>query len=317
MRGGLGGEYEISLQTGDHVLRAIDQKRYEVLDVVITKAGEWLLRGIARNPQELLHQVDLVFIALHNMCAENGPIQKILDDSGVSYTGSQTFPSAVANHKAITKDRLASHGVKMPQHMIVGKDVLPNTAGAAASIGTLFGPRYVIKPLTGGSSVGTMYAESQMMLEQALRTALSVYPEVLVEEYIEGKEATCGIIEDFRDEKTYALPPVDVVRSTPLFEYAQKLAATSEHVCPSCLRHEEKKEIARLARLAHEVIGASQYSRSDFIVAHDGVYFLEINTLPDLRQSSLMAQALQAVGVRYVEFIAHLLTLTARKKRSL
>lgn len=316
LRGGLGGEYELSLQTGAHVIRAIDSRSYEVLDVVISKAGEWLLRGIARNPQELLHQVDLVFIALHNICGENGPIQKILDASGVRYTGSQAFPSAIANHKTMTKDKLVAHGVKMPQHMIVGKDVLPNAAGAAASISTLFGPRYVIKPVTGGSSVGAMYAESTPMLEQALRTALAVYAEVIVEEYIEGREATCGVIENFRNQETYALPPVEISHTTPLFEYKQKYAADTEHECPSCLGQRDKEELERLARLAHIVVGASHYSRSDFIVAKDGVYFLELNTLPDIRESSLMARAVRAVGSTYVEFIAHLLTLASRRKRN-
>lgn len=316
LRGGLGSEYELSLQTGEHVMRAIDTKRYEVLDVVITKAGEWLLRGKVRAPKEILHQVELVFVALHNMCGENGPIQRILDDCGVRYTGSQAFAHGVANHKAMAKNSLLSHGVRMPQHMIVARDVLPNISGAAASVGMLFGPRYVIKAITGGSSVGTMYAEGTLMLEQALRTALSVYPEVLVEEFIEGKEATCGVIEDFRDQKSYALPPVEVVHTAPIFNYSQKYHLELEHRCPSCFLREEKQEIERLAKLAHEVIGASHYSRSDFIVARDGIYFLEINTLPDLRETSLMAKALAVVGSNYVELIAHLLTLAAKNKRS-
>lgn len=316
LRGGLGDEYALSLKTGEDVMHAIDARFYEVLDVVVSKSGEWILRGKVRKPQEILHQVDLVFVALHNMCGVNGFIQKILDDSGVRYTGSNAFTHAIAQHKAMAKERVGERGVRMPQHMMVGRDVLENLGGAAASIGTLFGPRYVVKPVTGGSSLGTIFVESVPMLERALRTALSVYPEVMVEEYIEGVEATCGVVEDFRNEKTYALPPVEVVRTTPLFEHTQKIQNELERRCPAQLHLDEKKEIERLARLIHESVGASHYSRSDFIVTKDAIYFLEINTAPDLRASSLMAHALEVVGATYEELITHLLTLAHRRKRT-
>ncbi len=309
LRGGPSEEYEVSLKTGASVLRALDPQRYEVVDVVIAKNGEWLLRGVRREPRDIFHMVDVVFVALHGAYGEDGTVQRLMDSTGVKYTGSRAFPSAVALNKPLTKDRLMSHGVKMARHMVVGRDVKGNLPGAVMAISELFGPRYIVKPLSSGSSVGTMFAESPLMLEQALRTALELYEQVLVEEFIEGKEATCGVVERFRDRDLYALPPIEIRRQTPVWGYDAKYDGSVEELCPGNFTHDEKDEIERLALLAHETLGLSHYSRSDFIVADDGIYFLEVNTLPGLTETSLLPKALDAVGCAYRDFVEHLIRL--------
>lgn len=312
LRGGPSEEYVVSLKTGESVIRAIDPERYEVIDVVISKSGEWLLRGMVREPREILRQVDIAFLALHGAYGEDGTVQRLLDSTGVKYTGSRSLSSAIALNKVMTKERLESHGVRMAKHMVVGKDMLSNLSGAVASIACLFGPRYIIKPIASGSSIGTLFAESPLMLEQALRTALSVYDQALVEEYIEGKEATCGVVEKFRDRETYALPPIEIARTGNVFDYESKYDGSVEEICPGRFTFEEKQEIERLAILAHKELGLSHYSRSDFIIGNDGIYFLEVNTLPGLTNESLLPKALEAVGCSYEEFIEHLLTLAQK-----
>lgn len=309
LRGGPSEEYEVSLMTGASVLRSLDPTRYEIVDVVIAKNGDWLLRGLKRDPRDIFHMVDVVFVALHGAYGEDGTVQRLMDSTGVKYTGSRSFPSAIALNKPMTKDRLAEHGVKMARHMVVGRDVRDNLAGAVMAIVELFGPRYIIKPLSSGSSVGTMFAESAIMLEQALRTALDVYDQVLVEEFIEGKEATCGVVEKFRDKHHYALPPIEIRRNTPVWGYEAKYDGSVEELCPGNFSFAEKEEIERIALLAHETLGLSHYSRSDFIVADDGIYFLEVNTLPGLTETSLLPKALEAVGCAYADFIEHLIKL--------
>jgi D-alanine-D-alanine ligase len=309
LRGGPSEEYDVSIQTGASVIRALDPHRYEVVDVVISKQGDWLLRGVRREPRDIFHMVDVVFVALHGAYGEDGTVQRLMDSTGVKYTGSRAFSAAIAMHKGLTKDRLETHGVKMARHMLVSKDALQNVVGAATAIAALFGPRYIVKPVSGGSSVGTIFAESPVMLEQALRTSLEVYDQVIVEEYVEGKEATCGVVEGFRDRKHYALPPVEIRRATPVWGYEAKYDGSVEEVCPGNFSREEKEEIERIALLAHDTLGLSHYSRSDFIVAGDGVYFLEVNTLPGLTPTSLLPKALEAVGCSYAAFIEHLLHL--------
>ncbi len=309
LRGGPSEEYDVSLKTGEGVLGAIDRNRYEPLDIVITKAGDWLLRGMTREPRDILHQVDVVFIALHGAYGEDGQVQRLLDSAGVKYTGSGAMASAIALNKVMTKDHMLPHGVHVARHMVLDKDVRQNISGASASVAELFGPRYIVKPIASGSSVGTLFAESPLMLERALDTALSVYDRVLVEEYIEGTEATCAVVENFRDHARYALPPIEIANKKPVWGYEAKYDGSVEEICPGRFSFEDKKEIERLSLLAHEVLGLSHYSRSDFIVAKDGIYFLETNTLPGLTATSLVPKALDAVGCSYPAFIDHLITL--------
>lgn len=309
LRGGPSEEFDVSLKTGESVLRAINRDRYEPIDIVITKGGEWLLRGMVRDPRDIFNQVDLVFVALHGAFGEDGQVQRMMDSMGVKYTGSRAFSSALAMNKVLTKDHLANSDVTMAQHMVVGKDVKDNIPGTVAAISSLFGPRYIVKPISSGSSHGTLFAESPLMLERALSTALSTYDQVIVEEYIEGKEATCGVVENFRDQKHYALPPIEIERDTPVWGYEAKYDGSVSEICPGRFSHEDKVEIERLALLVHETMGLAHYSRSDFIVTPQGIYFLEVNTLPGMTPTSLLPKALDAVGCTYEDFIEHLLTL--------
>src|SRR3989344_651596 len=279
LRGGAGEEYDSSLRTGESVLAVLDRDLYDPLDVVITKSGEWLLHGRVRTPQEVIEHIDLGFIALHGAYGEDGTIQRLFDMAHVPHTGSRAFPSAIALHKVLTKDKLASIGVRMPRHMSVRSSARANIDGLITAIDELFGPKYVVKPIHGSSSVGRYIAENNHALYVALGKALSEYEQVLVEEFIEGREATCIVINNFRDQKLYALPAIEIVppSDASFFNYDVKYNGMTEEICPGRFSREEKEEIEAVDRLAHEALELSQYSRPDFIVARDGVYFLAPN----------------------------------------
>lgn len=309
LRGGPSEEYDVSLRTGEGVLAAIDRARYDPLDVTITRSGDWLLGGRTRSPHEILACVDVAFIALHGSYGEDGTVQRLLETHGVPYTGSAPFPSAIALNKVMTKDRLRDLEVRMPQHFLATAEAKENIEGLVDSIRELFGPRYVVKPVSGGSSIGTQIADNPQVLYAALKKGLEVYEQMLVEELIEGKEATCGVINNFRDQRLYALPAIEIVppQDAGFFDYAVKYNGATEEICPGRFRRDEKDELERVARLVHEELGLSQYSRSDFMVSPQGIYFLEVNTLPGLTAASLLPKALQAVGCTYEEFVEHLL----------
>ena len=310
LRGGPSEEYNISLNTGGSVLDALDQNKYHPIDVVITRSGEWLQNGHMRSPESILQSVDVVFVALHGTYGEDGTVQRLMDKFGVRYTGSRAFPSAIAMNKAMTKDRLHDMGVRMAQHMLVTRDSKNSMHGVVASISNMFGPKYVIKPIGSGSSVGVDIVENALMLQSALQKALEQYEQVLVEEYIGGREATCGVINNFRDRPIYALPPIEIIppENAGYFDYKVKYDGTTKEICPGKFSQAEKEEIERVARTVHEALELSQYSRTDFIVSPHGIYFLEVNTLPGLTPESLMPKALTAVGATYESFIDHLLT---------
>lgn len=317
LRGGPSEEYDVSLKTGASVLAALDRERYQPLDVTVTKSGEWLLGGRTRAPREILAGTDAAFIALHGVYGEDGQVQRVLAAAGVPYTGSHAFQSAIALNKAMTKDRLRDAGIRMARHMLVSRSAAGNAEGLARSISELFGPRYVLKPVGGGSSIGTQIVESTPALAVALAKGLAAYEQLLVEEFVSGKEATCGVVNNFRGQPLYALPAVEIVPpvDASFFDYEVKYNGRTEEICPGRFTQGEKAELERLAKLVHETLELSQYSRSDFIIAADGIYFLEVNTLPGLTPESLMPKALNAVGCAYGEFVNHLVEDALRSAR--
>jgi D-alanine-D-alanine ligase len=308
LRGGLSDEYAVSLQTGASVIEHLDRSQFDPVDIVITRNGEWLHEGRAKLPEQILYTVDVVFNALHGTFGEDGTVQRILDRHAVPYTGSKAYSSGIAMNKVLTKGHLENTGMKMAPHMHVTQDSLSDIHKISESIVNMFGPEYVIKPVASGSSVGTMMVKNPTLLPQALTDALKTNEEVMVEARIHGREATCGVAERYRDEKLYAFPPIEIVppAKADFFDNEVKYSGETEEICPARFDIGTKKEIERLAKLVHTELGLAQYSRSDFIVAKDGIYFLEVNTLPGLTPESLMPKAIKAVGGTYAGFIAHL-----------
>ncbi len=310
LRGGLSDEYKVSLWTGAAVLENIDKTKFDPLDIVISKNGEWLLNGRVMLPEHILHCVDVVFNALHGTYGEDGTVQRVLDRHGVPYTGSKAFASNLAMNKVLTKEYLKDSDIKLPDHLHITKDSLPEVARLSEKIVDMFGPQYVIKPVASGSSVGTMMVKNPLVLPQAITDALSHYDEIMVEARIPGREATCGVIERFRGDALYALPPIEIVvpAHVDFFNESVKYDGSTQEICPARFDYDVKNIIEVAARVVHETLGLSQYSRSDFIVNDDGVYFLEVNTLPGLTKESLFPKAINAIGGTYKEFISHLLT---------
>lgn len=310
LRGGISDEYPISLKTGASVLEHIDKNRFQPLDIVISRTGEWLFEGKERLPEHLLHCVDVVFNGLHGAYGEDGTVQRLLDRYGVPYTGSRAFASGIAMNKIATKQALKESGIRMPEHVHVTKDSLYDIGRVVDRIADTCGSEYVIKPVSSGSSLGTMVVKNKTMLRQALQDSLGRFDEVMVESRIEGREATCGVVERYRDTAYYALPPIEIVlpKHADFFDHSVKYNGKTQEFCPSSFSVKVKTSLEDAARLVHQSIGLSQYSRSDFIVAPDGIFFLEVNTLPGLTKESLLPKAITAVGGTYTDFITHLLT---------
>jgi len=314
LRGGPSSEYEVSLKTGARVLQALRENEMRTTDIVINKQGEWLLNGFAREPHQALSGIDVVFIALHGSYGEDGTVQRLLDLYSVPYTGSKPYPSALAMNKVMTKEYLAHTKIKVPPHMKVAKDT-GDLNRVVLAIDALFGPQYVVKPINGGSSIDTYLVEGVAGLYQALNQVLSKYDEVLVEQRIIGREATVGVIDNFRNQSIYSLPAIEILPppEANFFDYTAKYSGESEELCPGRFSRKEKEELEEIAALVHSTLNLSQYSRSDFIVAdkrdnqEEGVYFLEVNTLPGLTPNSLLPKALNAVGCHYNDFVQHLL----------
>lgn len=308
LRGGPSTEYEVSLQTGAGAITALQELGYDVRDVIISRTGEWLVQGFSRSPHQALLGVDAVFIGLHGAYGEDGTVQRILSRLNIPFTGSEAYASALAMNKVLTKEYLkkVSDRITMVPHLRIHKDAEAQMHRLITSIHERFGPDYVVKPVSGGSSIGTRMATAEN-LHSVIREVLAENDEVLVEKRIRGKEATVGVLEGFRNERVYALPAIEIVPpQEDFFSYDAKYSGQAQEVCPGCFSKDEKKALEEYAKEVHELLGLRHYSRSDFMVADDGIYFLEVNTLPGLTTQSLFPKAMEAVGSSYRELIDHL-----------
>lgn len=317
LRGGPSSEYEVSLKTGAGVLANLPE-HYEGIDVLIDKKGVWHIGGVPIEPSNLLKKADVAFIAMHGEYGEDGTVQRLLESLHIPFTGSGSLASAIGMNKHLAKKRFVDMGIKTPMHRVIKRE--DYNSNTAKDLWLTFTQPSVIKPATAGSSVGVTLAHSMKDIEEGLEKAFKVSDKVLVEELIKGREATCGVLEKFRDKDHYALMTVEIVpqKHQAFFDYEAKYSGESgaTEICPGNFSKEETSEIQRLAVLAHQAINASHYSRSDFIVhPKRGIYCLEINTLPGLTPASLLPKEMKAVGSSYGELLDHLIKLALEHKR--
>lgn len=309
MRGGPSHEYEVSLRTGQSVIEHLSPERYQTKDILITRDGAWHLNGLPTSLEHLRPQVDVIFNALHGKFGEDGEVQSLLDRFAIPYTGSGHLASALGMNKHLAKESFVKAGLMVPPGELVRADEdLP------ARIGEIFrhlAPPWVVKPLNRGSSVGLSYALTLADLARALSEAIRYSDIVLVERYLRGKEATCGVIDNFRNQDLYALPPIEIRRPAgeQVWGYESKYNGATKEVCPGNFTLKEKQAIEAAAVAAHQTLGLRHYSRSDFIVTPRGVYILETNTLPGMTSESLLPKALEVVGCPYPKFLDHVIDL--------
>lgn len=250
------------------------------------------------NVLELCALADLVFLALHGSCGEDGRVQAAFDLLGIPYTGAGYLSSAIAMDKDLTK-RLVSGVVNTPGWKTVeytAEDIDALVASARLPL--------VVKPVASGSSIGVSIAHTEEELRAALTEGLTLGGKTVLEQYIKGRELCMGILEGL------ALPSIEIVPKEGFYDYANKYqpgAATEVSPAPIPAEIEECLRAATLR--VYETIGLSVYSRADFILDADGqLWFLEINTLPGMTPTSLLPQEAAAAGISYPELCQRIVT---------
>ena len=258
------------------------------LDKVIASRKWKSPSRVGRRVFELCQLADVVFLGLHGACGEDGRIQAALDLMGVKYTGSGYLGSALAMDKDLTKKLIAGTGVKTPEWKLVDFDAesIPEIVASAKL-------PCVVKPVDSGSSIGVAIPETKEALENALTDNLK-YGRVMMEQYIRGREIDVGVLGD------RALPSIEIIPKQGFYDYKNKYqAGATVEICPTPIDPEIEKRLGEAALKVHRALGLRSYSRSDFIVSGEDVYFLEINTLPGMTPTSLMPQEAAAVGIDY------------------
>lgn len=257
----------------------------------------------------------LVFLfALHGGEGENGTLQARFESRGVGYTGSDAASSARAFDKAITKSLLGAKGARLaPADVLEPADA----ATLEPKLRALFtrAPRWVLKPVADGSSVGLVHLTSVDEVPAAAKTLAGLGLRYLAEAFITGRELTVGVVDE--PGGPVALP-VSEVRLIPggAFDYAGKyLGKGTEELTPAPITEAERQAAQALGVLAHSTIGCSGYSRTDMILTDAGPVFLEINTLPGLTKASFIPQQLAAAGKDLRAFLERQLALGRARRR--
>jgi D-alanine-D-alanine ligase len=246
----------------------------------------------------------VLVLGLHGGRAENGELQAMCELRGVAFTGSGSASSNLAFDKAAAKRFVAIAGVTAP-----GGIALEDLDAAFARYG-----RLIAKPARDGSSYGLIFVNAKQDLV-AVRKAAEA-DEYLIEPFIAGVEATCGVLQR-ADGSVIALPPVEIVPGEGTFDYAAKyLLKSTQEICPGRFSPEITAGIMDQAARAHRALSCTGYSRTDFIVSAQGLVYLETNTLPGLTAASLYPKALKAAGIEFVDFLHEQIELGKRRCHS-
>ena len=254
---------------------------------------------------ELCRMADIVFLALHGACGEDGKVQAALELLGIPYTGAGYLGSALAMDKDLTKRLVAPLGVATPRWQAV----TVTRENRAELVRTVELP-CVVKPLDSGSSIGVSIARTREELAHALDQAVRLGGRTVIEEYIAGREIQVGILED------RALPSIEIIPRSGFYDYENKYQpGAAQEITPAPIPEAWEKRLGEAALTVFRALGLSVYSRADFIVTEDGTpWFLEINTLPGMTPTSLLPQEAAAVGIGYGELCQRIIdaSLAAR-----
>ena len=282
LMGGPGEEREVSLKSGEAIKEALVENGYEVLSIIIDDK----LAGLV----EKLLSVDLVFLGLHGNIGENGTIQGFLDTLGIIYTGSGPLGSALCMDKNISKIIAQKNNILTPKWQLLNNKRIDENE---------FNYPIVVKPNGQGSTVGLSIVNSDEVFEPALDFAFKYDSSVLVEEYIEGRELTVMVL----DGKAY--PVCEIIPSHQFYDYECKYTAgMSEYICPAEIDSTLTAKIKKVSENLFDLLQCDNYSRADFRMDNqNNFWFLEMNTLPGMTETSLVPMSALAGGISFNDLI--------------
>ena len=299
LMGGLSGEREVSFRSGQNCLRALLSRGYRAV-------GIDAVRDIAQRVDEA--GVEVAFLALHGRYGEDGTIQGLLEMMGIPYTGSGVLASSVGMNKIAAKKVVRGSGVPTPDYCEVGAN--EPAPAAAARIEAALGLPVMLKPVEEGSSLGVSKCKSAGELAAAAAAARAAFGAVFAERFVPGTEITVGVLE--RNGQPEALPILELLPKNEFYDYDAKYTeGMTDFVLPARLAPPVYAEAEREAVAAFVAIGCRGYARVDMMVDRAGQpWFVEINTLPGMTDTSDLPAQAWAAGLSYEDLVETIL-LTA------
>jgi len=291
LMGGLSAEREVSLKTGAAIAKAL---REQGIDVIEIDVGRDLIQVLQSNP------IDIAFVALHGTVGEDGVIQGVLEYLEIPYTGSGVLGSALCMNKVVSREVCMVHEIPVPPGTVIDFSLNPTAGGPKVDE---LGLPVVVKPPEQGSTVGVSIVREENELKEALLLALRYGDQVLVERYIAGKELTVGVLGD------QAFPIIEICPKSGFYDYTSKYTSgMTEYLVPAPLDPETTARVQDLALRAHKVLQCLGATRVDFRLSEDGTpYFLEVNTIPGMTETSLLPKAAAKAGYSFGDLVLAIL----------
>lgn len=294
LMGGPGSEREVSLVSGKAVLEALRSEGFTNVTPVVVDSER----------PAIPHGTELCYNMIHGTYGEDGGLQQYLEELGVPYTGAGSVTSKNCFDKILTKKAFFAAGVPTPKDTVIKPGELPQ-----------IGVPCVIKPPCEGSSVGVSIVRTEAELPAAVAEAAKYGTDLLVEEYIEGKELTVAILDGT------PLPVIHIAPREGFYDFANKYPALSggvgsDYICPADISEEETQAVQAAALAAYKALNVEVYGRVDVLLTADGrPYVLEINTIPGMTSASLFPKAAAAVGISFGELCSRIAQISLAQVR--
>ena len=318
-------EWEVSVRSGEFTASQIDGTKYNVFEI-FARFGNWSLRayrkdGEARQvvPQDtvLVDKTDFsiaiggekikfeyAYIMQHGTPGENGLMQGYLEMLGVPHSGCNAFVSAITFDKFSCKSYLKDVDfVKCADDIFLRKG--ETGEGLAQKAVEKLGLPLFVKPTDGGSSFGVTKVKSVNDFDKAVDYAFSEGNMLIAEAAIVGRELTCAVYNNGKEN--VALPVIEIITENEFFDYEAKYNGHSKEVCPAQIPDSLRDEIQETSKKIYAHLGCAGLVRVDYICASDGLYFLEVNTIPGMTAASLVPQMVRAAGLSMTDFLTSII----------
>lgn len=288
LMGGISSEREISLLSGKEICENLDKNKYEIFPIIINSKDEVI--------EKVKGKVDFVFIALHGAFGEDGSVQALLESIDIKYTGSNMLTSAICMDKKQSKRIMKSENVNVAKEYIATKfkdidiDYIKK-----------LGYPLVVKPNNGGSSIGTFLVKNEKNLENAIEEAFKYDNEVIVEEYLKGKEYTIPMLNG------KVLPTLEIEAKGEFFDYKSKYDDGGAKENLVVLEEELQNKMNDIAKRCWEIFNCKAMVRVDMIVSENVPYVLELNTLPGMTKNSLFPKSAKGINMSYSELLDNII----------
>lgn len=309
--GGYSKEEIISLKSAAQIEQSIDASKYVVYKVLINKET-WVVKSFGEdihvdkndfsfklNGNKIIF--DAVFMAIHGTPGEDGKLQSYFEMIGIPMTTCSAFVSALTFNKFISKLYLMKFGIVSAKDVLLRRDMEYNTDTIKEELGL---PIFV-KPNNGGSSFGISKVNDSSGLTYAIEKAFGEDDEVIVEEYIEGREFTCGGF--ISDEEEIVFPVTEIVSKTDFFDFEAKYGGLADEITPAQISKELTNKCQKLTLDIYKALKCTGLVRIDFLLRKNIFYFMEVNTVPGMSKESIIPQQVAAYGMSAVEFSSKLL----------